>query len=81
MIDPLSAQVEVVKDCFNQNIMMGQNRQSYNDFTHQGSMSEYEEFRQAGIISKKYSSKMGATDGKGSINSLTQQINRDSIMA
>lgn len=44
-------------------------------------MSEYEEFRQAGIISKKYSSNMGATEGKGSINSLAHQINRDSILA
>ena len=74
MIDPLSAQVEVVKEATS-----GSVRQSHNAFTNQGSITDYEEFRQAGIISKKFSSNLGVTEGKGSMGSIGQ-INRDSIL-
>ena len=58
IIDPLSAQVEVVKDAS----QITNKRQSHNAFIKQGSATDYEEFRRTGIISKKFSSNLGVTE-------------------
>ena len=49
---------------------MTDKRKSHNAFNSQGSATDYEEFRRAGIISKKFSSNLGVTEGKGSTASI-----------
>lgn len=73
IIDPVSAQIEVVKDT--SSVQLRYSHKTFKD--NKTSAAEYEEFRQAGIISKKFSSNLHVTEGKCSVGSIGF-INRDS---